>query len=191
MEIHVFLQDVYCIFLSVHHSFPNKLRQFVLDLHSGKLHREFHHGPDPTDSTPGQVREQQTLQSHWKLSFLCCAKHDHLFCTWLLPSGGDGRWSGQQPPRELFPKVSTQRDSLHHPPGPWWAVTSAAFQWTCDSMPRPGVREGVRVGTGQWDRTATPNTLTEEWKIDRWGRGSGGLRGRRRRKRRQEEKRGA
>ncbi|CAL8257015.1 unnamed protein product [Boreogadus saida] len=31
-----------------------KLRQFVLDLHSGKLHREFHHGPDPTDSTPGQ-----------------------------------------------------------------------------------------------------------------------------------------
>jgi len=35
---------------------PGKLRQFVLDLHSGKLHREFHHGPDPTDSTPGQVR---------------------------------------------------------------------------------------------------------------------------------------
>ncbi|XP_038833170.1 endoplasmic reticulum resident protein 44-like isoform X2 [Salvelinus namaycush] len=33
---------------------PGKLRQFVLDLHSGKLHREFHHGPDPTDSTPGQ-----------------------------------------------------------------------------------------------------------------------------------------
>ncbi|XP_067093423.1 endoplasmic reticulum resident protein 44 [Osmerus mordax] len=33
---------------------PGKLRQFVLDLHSGKLHREFHHGPDPTDSTPGE-----------------------------------------------------------------------------------------------------------------------------------------
>ncbi|XP_034552771.1 endoplasmic reticulum resident protein 44 [Notolabrus celidotus] len=32
---------------------PGKLKQFVLDLHSGKLHREFHHGPDPTDSTPG------------------------------------------------------------------------------------------------------------------------------------------
>lgn len=29
-------------------------------------------------------------------------------------------------------------------------------------MPRPGVWEGVRVGTGQRDRTATPNTLTEE-----------------------------
>ena len=25
---------------------PGKLKQFVLDLHSGKLHREFHHGPD-------------------------------------------------------------------------------------------------------------------------------------------------
>ncbi|KAK7881070.1 hypothetical protein WMY93_032320 [Mugilogobius chulae] len=37
-------------------SVPGTLRQFVLDLHSGKLHREFHHGPDPTESTPGQVR---------------------------------------------------------------------------------------------------------------------------------------
>ncbi|XP_036611917.1 endoplasmic reticulum resident protein 44-like [Trichosurus vulpecula] len=35
-------------------SIPNKLKQFVLDLHSGKLHREFHHGPDPTDVAPGQ-----------------------------------------------------------------------------------------------------------------------------------------
>ncbi len=26
----------------------NTLNQFVLDLHSGKLHREFHNGPDPT-----------------------------------------------------------------------------------------------------------------------------------------------
>ncbi|KAM9307491.1 endoplasmic reticulum resident protein 44 [Gastrophryne carolinensis] len=33
---------------------PGKLKQFVLDLHSGKLHREFHHGPDPTDIAPGQ-----------------------------------------------------------------------------------------------------------------------------------------
>ncbi|KAM9805689.1 endoplasmic reticulum resident protein 44 [Syngnathus typhle] len=35
-------------------SVPGKLKQFVSDLHSGKLHREFHHGPDPTDSAPGQ-----------------------------------------------------------------------------------------------------------------------------------------
>lgn len=42
-------------------SVEGKLRQFVLDLHSGKLHREFHHGPDPTDSTPGQVTPQRHL----------------------------------------------------------------------------------------------------------------------------------
>uniref|UniRef100_A0A915IEB9 Uncharacterized protein n=1 Tax=Romanomermis culicivorax TaxID=13658 RepID=A0A915IEB9_ROMCU len=29
---------------------PGKLRQFIDDMHSGKLHREFHHGPDPTDA---------------------------------------------------------------------------------------------------------------------------------------------
>jgi len=31
---------------------PGKLKQFVLDLHSGKLHREFHHGPDVAQETP-------------------------------------------------------------------------------------------------------------------------------------------
>ena len=30
---------------------PGRLRQFVEDLHSGKLHREFHHGPDPSVSS--------------------------------------------------------------------------------------------------------------------------------------------
>jgi len=34
-----------------------KLRQFVQDLHSGKLHREFHHGPDPTQ--PAEQQQQQ------------------------------------------------------------------------------------------------------------------------------------
>lgn len=28
------------------HKKQGKLRQFVLDLHSGKLHREFHYGPE-------------------------------------------------------------------------------------------------------------------------------------------------
>lgn len=28
---------------------PGLLKQFIADLHSGKLHREFHHGPDPVD----------------------------------------------------------------------------------------------------------------------------------------------
>ena len=51
----LFFLNIQCVFLCFFPSIPGKLRQFVLDLHSGKLHREFHHGPDPTDSTPGQV----------------------------------------------------------------------------------------------------------------------------------------
>lgn len=31
---------------------PGLLSQFIADLHSGKLHREFHHGPDPTTPYP-------------------------------------------------------------------------------------------------------------------------------------------
>lgn len=46
---------------------------------------------------------------------------------------------------------------------------STSLQLSCDSMPRPGVREGVRVGTGQCSRTATPDTLTEEREIERRG----------------------
>lgn len=58
---------------------PGKLRQFVLDLHSGKLHREFHHGPDPTDSTPGQVRVHHSCRMGVLLNKdLCWACH-HLF----------------------------------------------------------------------------------------------------------------
>ncbi|VDN56706.1 unnamed protein product [Dracunculus medinensis] len=38
-------------------SIPGTLRQFVLDLHSGKLHREFHHGPD-IDTTQQSVAEK-------------------------------------------------------------------------------------------------------------------------------------
>lgn len=29
---------------------PGKLKKFVADLHSGKLHREFHYGPDSNNS---------------------------------------------------------------------------------------------------------------------------------------------
>ena len=31
---------------------PGLVKQFIADLHSGKLHREFHHGPDPTQPPP-------------------------------------------------------------------------------------------------------------------------------------------
>lgn len=29
---------------------PGKMKEFVLDLFSGKLHREYHYGPDPVTS---------------------------------------------------------------------------------------------------------------------------------------------
>lgn len=32
----------------LYRSSPGMLKQFIADLHSGKLHREFHQGPDPT-----------------------------------------------------------------------------------------------------------------------------------------------
>ncbi|XP_012675896.2 endoplasmic reticulum resident protein 44 [Clupea harengus] len=48
---------------------PGKLKQFVLDLHSGKLHREFHHGPDPTDSTPGQEDNREVASNPPESSF--------------------------------------------------------------------------------------------------------------------------
>merc|ERR1712018_484217 len=35
---------------------PGKLGQFIEDLHSGKLHREFHNGPDP--SQPPQIGQE-------------------------------------------------------------------------------------------------------------------------------------
>ncbi|XP_019638119.1 PREDICTED: endoplasmic reticulum resident protein 44-like isoform X4 [Branchiostoma belcheri] len=45
-------------------SVPGKLKQFCADLHSGKLHREFHHGPDPTQppQIAGQDQQQQQQQ---------------------------------------------------------------------------------------------------------------------------------
>ncbi|XP_063055738.1 endoplasmic reticulum resident protein 44 [Engraulis encrasicolus] len=48
---------------------PGKLKQFVLDLHSGKLHREFHHGPDPTESTPGQEENREVASNPPDSSF--------------------------------------------------------------------------------------------------------------------------
>ncbi|XP_013387936.1 endoplasmic reticulum resident protein 44 [Lingula anatina] len=39
---------------------PGLLKTFIADLHSGKLHREFHHGPDPTPPPP--VQEQPSSE---------------------------------------------------------------------------------------------------------------------------------
>ncbi|XP_062518943.1 endoplasmic reticulum resident protein 44-like isoform X2 [Corticium candelabrum] len=37
---------------------PRRLQQFIDDLKSGKLHREFHHGPDPATEPPSQKEEE-------------------------------------------------------------------------------------------------------------------------------------
>lgn len=42
----------------------NNLLQFVQDLHSGKLHREFHNGPDPTTAKPLAIEHVQTGPEH-------------------------------------------------------------------------------------------------------------------------------
>lgn len=40
---------------------PGKLKQFVEDLHSGKLHREFHYGPDRTEEiASNQIPDKAT-----------------------------------------------------------------------------------------------------------------------------------
>lgn len=42
---------------------PGKLKQFVEDLHSGKLHREFHYGPDRTeDNSENQITPDKATQ---------------------------------------------------------------------------------------------------------------------------------
>merc|ERR1712059_50784 len=40
---------------------PGKMKQFLQDLYSGKLHREFHYGPDKVEeSTEYEMSEEQT-----------------------------------------------------------------------------------------------------------------------------------
>jgi hypothetical protein len=36
---------------------PGLVKEFIADLHSGKLHREFHHGPDPVVQQEKQVEQ--------------------------------------------------------------------------------------------------------------------------------------
>ncbi|XP_060084481.1 endoplasmic reticulum resident protein 44-like [Ylistrum balloti] len=43
---------------------PGVLKQFVQDLHSGKLHREFHHGPDPTTTPEPDTKEEEVQTDH-------------------------------------------------------------------------------------------------------------------------------
>lgn len=42
---------------------PGKLKSFVEDLHSGKLHREFHYGPEKTEaSSDNQITPEKATQ---------------------------------------------------------------------------------------------------------------------------------
>ncbi|KAL3855311.1 hypothetical protein ACJMK2_014859 [Sinanodonta woodiana] len=43
---------------------PGLLKQFVDDLHSGKLHREFHHGPDPETPPPPSADQNNEEEKH-------------------------------------------------------------------------------------------------------------------------------
>ncbi len=49
-----------CLILSEN----NNLLTFVQDLHSGKLHREFHNGPDPT-TQPQKVKSHKINVKHF------------------------------------------------------------------------------------------------------------------------------
>ncbi|XP_053570450.1 endoplasmic reticulum resident protein 44 [Bombina bombina] len=60
-------------------SISGKLKQFVLDLHSGKLHREFHHGPDPTDIAPDQQQIQDIASSPPDSSFQKLAPSEYRY----------------------------------------------------------------------------------------------------------------
>ncbi|VDK56257.1 unnamed protein product [Cylicostephanus goldi] len=58
-----------------------RLRQFVLDLHSGKLHREFHHGPDPVQQVTDAMDTQTTKTVRYPiLSVMSCLKIDFHAC---------------------------------------------------------------------------------------------------------------
>lgn len=76
----------------------NYLAKFVEDLHSGKLHREFHNGPDPTQETPKVEQIDSTVSNH-------------------LPNVKDenkdekvNQPSGSTPPESVFIKLAPSRD---------------------------------------------------------------------------------
>ena len=56
--LNVFQQKLLPTIIHFFRRVPGKLKQFVLDLHSGKLHREFHHGPDPVQEIEAKPEEK-------------------------------------------------------------------------------------------------------------------------------------
>jgi endoplasmic reticulum resident protein 44 len=75
---------------------PGMLKQFIDDLNSGKLHREFHQGPDPTPPPVGPLIEQNQEQAGDK-------PLDH------IPKESDGE-------DETTQRVATQPDAVRTSP---------------------------------------------------------------------------
>lgn len=114
-----------CLLASV----EGKLRQFVLDLHSGKLHREFHHGPDPTDSTPGQVGPPTPPA---RGSF--CSIHWHCLSTSTLPRPAPARRRKREEKRPAALQRAPSRSwRPARPATPSWAGTATS----CDLPATP------------------------------------------------------
>lgn len=67
---------------------PGKLKQFLKDLHSGKLHREFHYGPDPATDPPQQIDHQTGGDSN----------------------NDDGSKKPTQPPESTFKKLAPSKN---------------------------------------------------------------------------------
>lgn len=66
---------------------PNKLKEFVKDLYSGKLHREFHFGPD--SGSPLEVIQLQIGN---------------------LPGGSGGDVKQTTPPESTFKKLAPSKN---------------------------------------------------------------------------------
>ena len=43
---------------------PGKVKQFIANLHSGKLHREYHYGPDPSEPENQEIAAGQQLPTN-------------------------------------------------------------------------------------------------------------------------------
>ncbi len=70
-----------------HMRVPNKLKEFIQDLYSGKLHREFHFGPD--SGSPAETIHVQISQDGN-----------------IINSGGEGTKEITTPPESTFKKLA-------------------------------------------------------------------------------------
>eukprot|EP00795_Rhopilema_esculentum_P013250 gene13250-4080_t len=83
---------------------PGKLQQFIDDLHSGKLHREYHNGPDPTEPPQIEVHEEAgegDAQVEQKTEHPDKASQEQAGSTY--DESGSGAKSG--PPETVFSKL--------------------------------------------------------------------------------------